>query len=213
MITHYKYCLFLIIFTHIQGQVLNYTTLNQAPVVIPDKKFLIELSKKAEVKAFLDLLAYGEGTSYHVGVKNKTDQYRIALCNEGEKIKNRKIITFGDHPRVRCCSPIGGRIICGTAAGRYMFLQRTWDWVKDCIGLRDFSPTNQDLAAIFLLVDSGAMDEILKNNIRAAIAKASRFWAPLPGNSYKQPQQKMSELLAVYNKQLKFHQICNFSYT
>ncbi len=167
--------------------------------VIIDKNSLIKLSRNDKVKAFLDLLAHGEGTSYHPDVKILTDQYRLSFCNDG------KISSFKDHPRKRCCSPVGKRIICATAAGRYMFLQKTWDWVTQEIDLHDFSPLNQDLAAIYLLVISGAMQDILQDNIVGAISKASRFWAPLPGNDYKQPQTRIKELLQVYSKRLNFH--------
>ncbi len=167
---------------------------------MPQKTFLMGVSKDPRVKAFLDLLAHGEGTSYHPEVKMLPDQYRISFCNDG------KIASFKDHPRKKCCNRVGDRIICATAAGRYMFLQRTWDWVREKLALNDFSPTNQDLAAIYLLMESGALDEILKNNIKGAIAKASRFWAPMPGSSYNQPQTKLSELLGIYQKRLTFYQ-------
>ncbi len=178
----------------------------EVPLIATDKATLIKLSKDIRVKAFLDLLAHGEGTSYHPEVKIAADQYRISFCNKG------KIKTFKDHPREKCCNPVGSRVICATAAGRYMFLQKTWDWVKNTIELRDFSPVNQDIAAVFLLVVSGAMHEILVNNIKGAITKASRFWAPMPGNMYNQPQTKVAELLAIYEKQLKFYELFSFSY-
>ncbi len=186
---------------------LNYSPLKlEASYIATDKATLIKLSKDIRVQAFLDLLAHGEGTSYHPEVKITHDQYRISFCNNG------KLNSFKDHPRERCCNPVGDRVICATAAGRYMFLQKTWDWVKDTIELHDFSPINQDLAAIFLLIISGAMHEILKNNIKGAISKASRFWAPMPGSKYNQPQTKVDELLRIYSKQLKFYQSFNFSY-
>ncbi len=184
----------------------NHTPSKAEVPIATDKATLIKLSKDVRVKAFLDLLAHGEGTSYHPEVTISTDQYRISFCNNG------KLRSFKDHPRERCCNPVGNRIICATAAGRYMFLQRTWDWVRDTLELHDFSPANQDLAAVYLLVVSGAMDEILKNNIKGAITKASRFWAPMPGNMYNQPQTKVSELLGIYTKQLKFHESFNLSY-
>ncbi len=86
-----------------------------------------------------------------------------------------------------------------------MFLQKTWDWVSEAIDLRDFSPKNQDLAAVFLLIDCGAIPHILRNDIQGAIGKASRFWAPMPGNNYNQPQTKISELLTIYNKRISFY--------
>ncbi|MBY0109866.1 MAG: glycoside hydrolase family 104 protein [Candidatus Babeliaceae bacterium] len=191
---------------------LNYSPIKsqqvkvEIPAIATDKATLIKLSQDVRVKAFLDLLAHGEGTSYHPEVRIAADQYRISFCNKG------KLTTFKDHPRERCCNSVGNRIICATAAGRYMFLQKTWDWVKSSIELRDFSPVNQDIAAVFLLVVSGAMHEILRNNIKGAITKASRFWAPMPGNMYNQPQTKIAELLRIYEKQLNFYQTFSFSY-
>jgi muramidase (phage lysozyme) len=217
----FKYSVLVIFMVLLQAQntkQLNYSPMKMpAPVIGTDKASLIGLSKKTEVRAFLDLLAHGEGTSYHRNLEKgkDNDEYRITFCDRddsGKKIKNNKLLSFNDHPRVRCCNPVGDREICATAAGRYMFLQKTWDWVKDRIELRDFSPVNQDLAAIFLLVISGAMAEILKGDIKEAIAKASRFWAPMPGNKYNQPQTKINELLRIYETRLKFYQSFNFSY-
>lgn len=170
----------------------------EAPAQIGiDKKTLLYLHRDVRVKAFLDLLAHGEGTSYHPDAAHVTDQYRMTFCG--------KIRSFKDHPRVKCCNPVGNRVICATASGRYMFLQKTWDWVSQKIGLRDFSPQSQDLAAIYLLIYSGAMEEIRKNNIPAAMRKASRYWAPIPGNNYQQPQTKTQELMTIYNKRLAFY--------
>lgn len=177
-----------------------------APEVVSDKRVLMKLRQDIRVKAFLDLLAHGEGTSYHPEVRLTSDEYRVTFCNDGK-------VSFKDHPRKRCCNPVGNRIICATAAGRYMFLQKTWDWVAgEVLKLKDFSPINQDLAAIFLLIYSGAMDEILKNNIKGAINKASRYWAPMPGNNYNQPQTKQQELLGIYTKRLKFYKSFNQAY-
>lgn len=163
------------------------------------KKFLVDSLKDEKIKAFLDLLAHGEGTTYHPDVTCTTDQYRITFCNDG------KLGSFTDHPRRRCCNTVGNRIICATAAGRYMFIGKTWDEIQIKLQLRDFSPTNQDIAAAYLLCTAGALDLILKNDIRGAIAKASRFWAPMPGNNYQQPQTDIRELLRVYEKRLKFY--------
>jgi muramidase (phage lysozyme) len=178
----------------------------EAPEIVSDKRVLMKLRQDIRVKAFLDLLAHGEGTSYHPEVRLTSDEYRVTFCNDGK-------VSFKDHPRKRCCNPVGNRIICATAAGRYMFLQKTWDWVAgEVLQLKDFSPINQDLAAIFLLIYSGAMHEILKNNIKGAINKASKYWAPMPGNNYNQPQTKQQELLGIYTKRLKFYKSFNQAY-
>lgn len=56
----------------------------------------------------------------------------------------RKFTSYSDHPRIRV--PLrGGQY--STAAGRYQMLASTWDKEKEQLGLKDFSPENQDLAA------------------------------------------------------------------
>ncbi len=176
---------------------------NKSALSAASKRQLMKLLQDIRIKAFLDLLAHGEGTSYHGEVKKPRDQYRITFCNDG------KIESFKDHPRKKCCNKVGDRIICATAAGRYMFLQKTWDWLQEKLQLNDFSPPNQDIAALYLLDLSGAISEIRKDDIPKAITKSSRFWAPMPGNNYNQPQTKINELLALYRKRLIFYQNCN----
>lgn len=54
---------------------------------------------------------------------------------------------FADHPRVRVPLRSGNY---STAAGRYQMLGSTWDYAARELGLKDFSPENQDRAALWL---------------------------------------------------------------
>lgn len=59
--------------------------------------------------------------------------------NGGEKFEG-----YADHPRRR------GKNGKSTAAGRYQFVAGTWDEAVEALGLSDFSPANQDRAAVWL---------------------------------------------------------------
>ena len=89
----------------------------------------------SQVKAFLDMISVPEGTSGPNG-------YRVCftgvLCVPAD---------FSHHPRIR---HRGGGLV-SDAAGRYQFLASTWDGVASKLGLRDFSPENQDRAAVELI--------------------------------------------------------------
>jgi len=70
----------------------------------------------------------------------------------------------------------------------------TGDWSSDVCssgqyGLNDFSPRNQDLGAVALLAQNGALGDILKGDMTGAVRKSGRTWASLPTApaSYSQP--------------------------
>ncbi|WP_297076350.1 peptidoglycan DD-metalloendopeptidase family protein [Thermoleptolyngbya sp. M55_K2018_002] len=130
-------------------------------------------AEDAKVMAFLDLIAWAEGTG---------DRYDIQFTGTS--------FTGDTHPRqIRCSEGL-----CSDAAGRYQFLSTTWDG----LGLPDFSPANQDKGAIALLKSSGAYDLILSGDIDGAVCKAGPVWASLPCNDYNQPQKSTADLKAKY---------------
>ncbi len=128
----------------------------------------------AKVLAFLDLIAWAEGTG---------DRYDLQYTGSS--------FSGNAHPRQIKCDAAG---LCSDAAGRYQFLSPTWDG----LGLPDFSPANQDKGAIALLKYSGAYDLILTGDIEGAVCKAGPIWASLPCNSYNQPQKNTADLKAKY---------------
>ncbi len=138
------------------------------------------------VRAFLDTLAYSEGTDWHYDY--------IYTFVEFE--------SYSAHPGRRICS--GG--LCSTAAGRYQFLTKTWDALAADLGLADFSPPNQDKACLEVIRRAGAYNQVLAGykyeNFSAAVSKLNRIWASLPGSPYGQPTHSKAELWKAYKAAL-----------
>jgi len=113
------------------------------------------------VRAFLDTLAYAEGTGWHYNYI-----YSFATFEH-----------YGEHPARRICS--GG--LCSTAAGRYQFLSKTWAGLAADLGLTDFSPPSQDKACLEIIRREGAYGLVLGSdnfdNFSAALSKLNRIWA------------------------------------
>lgn len=103
---------------------------------------------------------------------------------------------FADHPRRK--NTVGR--LTSTAAGAFQFLSRTWDEMAAKYGLADFSPPNQDIAAVGLIARRGALQLVMEGRIREAIARCAREWASLPGSPYGQPTLTLERALAVYHE-------------
>jgi len=73
-----------------------------------------------------------------------------------------------------------------TAAGAYGFIKATWIRLRDKMQLPDFSPASQDLAAVQLLDDIGALSLVQSGDIQGALKKASKVWASLPYSTAQQ---------------------------
>lgn len=139
-------------------------------------------------RAFLDCIAYAEGTS-------GTDGYNTMFTH-------KKFSNFKDHPRIVQGS--GG--LRSDAAGRYQFLSTTWDSAKKSLNLNDFSPASQDKAGLWLVQNRGALGDVDAGRFESAIGKCNQEWASLPGSPYGQPTKSMSELKNYYNQRLNVYQ-------
>lgn len=128
------------------------------------------------VQAFLGLIRDTEGTA------KGADPYRVYGGSAKNQIKD---LSKPDFKRWGF-TQTDGKKNTSSASGAYQFLERTWNSLAKQHGLTDFSPRSQDLGAIALLKQSGALDAILKGDFDAAVKKANRTWASLPGSPYAQ---------------------------
>ncbi|MFA6066027.1 MAG: glycoside hydrolase family 104 protein [Candidatus Babeliaceae bacterium] len=142
-----------------------------------------------QVKAFLDTIAYAEGTLNEHGYNARYPGLSFA--------------SFKDHPRIVSCAPYKGKDLCATAAGRYMILARTWDRIAPIIKATHFSPLNQDKAALELIREAHALQDIIRGNFNRAVQKLNKIWATFPGAPYGQPTKALSDLKKIYYNRLK----------
>lgn len=140
----------------------------------------------ANLAAFLDMLAYSEGTSTVAGSDNG---YNVIVG--GTLLED-----YADHPRKVVWLP--RYKIRSSAAGRYQFLARTWDDLAKRLRLPDFTPDSQDLAAVELIRGRRAVELIHQGRIAEAIDRCCKIWASLPGAGYGQREHKLETLLDVY---------------
>jgi muramidase (phage lysozyme) len=88
--------------------------------------------------------------------------------------------------------------LTSTAAGAYQFLAKTWDGLVSQYQFEDFSPANQDLGAIALVAERGALDDVISGRITDAVQKCRKEWASLPGAGDGQPERTVQQALATY---------------
>lgn len=149
----------------------------------------------ANREAFLRTIRRAEGT-------HGADGYRVMFGY-------RYFTDFADHPRQPAQFTDGqGRRLWTSAAGAYQFMAvsplpnsngrtttvDTWDRLKARLSLPDFSPASQDAAALELIREKGALDDVDAGRFEQAIQKVRTVWASLPGAGYAQPERSMAFL-------------------
>lgn len=133
----------------------------------------------ANIEKFLMAITYCEGTD-----RDKTPY------NELFGFKN--FVGYEKHPEIIVKTPN----YSSSAAGRYQILKRT---AKD-LKMKDFTPESQDLAAIQLIKQMKAYQDVLDGNFESALNKVNNIWASIPGSQYKQPTKKMKDVLNFINQ-------------
>lgn len=185
---------------------------------IPDGPNVEGLSG-AIVFAYLRTIAKAEGTLPRPGI----DPYRT------QALSYRQIpeeYAFRDHPywtdRIIPCATIGGQRVCSACTGAYQFHPDTFDGVqrqyKDRYWFNDgnFSPANQDLAAMYLLERIGVWNVLASKGgaiDRTLFLKASSLtakeWASFPvydgdtAGAYGQGARSIDSLYTYFQEQVQ----------
>lgn len=147
--------------------------------------------------AFLDALAWSEGTSTSPATKN--NGYDVIVT--GVDGKPEVFTDYSDHPfnKGRPSKKINSKGLTSNASGRYQFMLKDWAHYKKQLALPDFGPMSQDKWAVQLIRERKALPDIEAGNIVAAFTKCKNIWASLPGAGYKdQPMHSMDKVLSAY---------------
>ena len=155
------------------------------------------MTPEKNLAAFLMTIRFAEGTS---GPDGYSTLYAYSSW---------PAFDYTDHPSNRgwpgvklpdaLCKGAGLNPGCvTTAAGAYQFLSSTWNALARKLGLPDFSPASQDAAAIELIREKGALDDVYAGRFTQAVQKISKVWASMPGAGYAQPEVTMNRLANIY---------------
>ena len=124
-------------------------------------------------KAFLDMLAWSEGTD---NGRQKTRNHGYDVIVGGELFTD-----YSDHLRKLVTLKLQNS---NQQAPDATSFSRWWDAYRKQLGLKDFSPKSQDVVALQQIKERGALPMIDRGDIRQAIDRCSNIWASLPGAGY-----------------------------
>jgi len=148
------------------------------------------------VVAFLDMLAWSEGTSTSPATKNQGYDVVVTGADRVPEI----FTDYSVHPfsRGRKSKAINRKGLTSNASGRYQFMLKDYAHYRALLKLPDFGPLSQDLWAIQLIRERRALSLIQAGRITDAIKAVRNIWASLPGAGYGQPEHALENLLAAY---------------
>lgn len=148
------------------------------------------------VLAFLDMLAWSEGTS--TSRHTRDDGYDVIVT--GIDGRPEVFDDYAVHPFAggRKSKAITSRGLTSNASGRYQFMLKDYVHYRNLLKLPDFGPLSQDRWALQLIKERRAIDDIKAGRFTEAVAKCRNIWASLPGAGYGQPEHKLGALLDRY---------------
>jgi muramidase (phage lysozyme) len=89
-----------------------------------------------------------------------------------------------------------------SATGAYQFITKTWNATAKQLDLPDFSRRSQDIAALALLENRGALGDAQAGNVAGIARKAGSEWASLGHNNYRQPTKGLGYLQTAFDAPL-----------
>ena len=144
-----------------------------------ERQQLERLLGNPNVRKMLDLIANAEGVKHG---------YNTVFGNQ-------RFDNLQAHPNIRKgFTQTDGKKNYTTAAGRYQFLNSTWRGLAKQYGLRDFSAQSQDLGALALIAQKGALKNVANGDYHGAVGKLGGTWASLPSSPYAQPKKTYAQL-------------------
>lgn len=158
-----------------------------------ERELLQSYVSKQPIQNALRVLRFAEGTE-----RGGPDSYRVMFGGGLAPDLKR-------HPD----KVIKGGKYASAAAGAYQFMPFTWEAQAKALGLSDFGPQSQDLAAVRLmrnrLMPIGGLSVLEKEGFSPRVSAAlAPEWASLPTEKgvsyYGQPVKKLSDLQKVYNQ-------------
>lgn len=158
--------------------------------------------KDPRVQALLAVVRDGESGGRYDAIVNSKQGF-----SDFSKHPNVSVLVSPAHPGA------DGKMrpaLHSTAAGAYQMRKSTWDDAAASLGLTDFQPQSQDLAAAHILKETGAIDRLHEGDVPGAIHAAAGQWQIFPkadGNSIAAPGQtparpKIERWLKAYNDKL-----------
>ena len=151
----------------------------------------------SNLKAFLDMIAFAEGTS--TSPATRRNGYDVIVT--GIDGKPELFTDFRAHPFAggRKSKAINSRGLTSNASGRYQFMLKDYAHYRDALKLPDFGPASQDAWAVQLIRERRALPLIEAGRFAEAVAAVSNLWASLPGANYAgQPMRSLAKLQAAY---------------